>query len=252
MQQIIQNMKKKVHIATGRKKAVVLFLVCYVLLVMFDFCLIDKMDDSNFRDGIANFGNIFAWMKFWGENWSGRVIPQGILVLLLQLPDAGFHFCNAGMWAILLLYTWRNIDTSREIDWKIGIPATFLAIFVFIPVKVLDDSIFWKSANVVYLWGIAAVMVAIYPHIMLLKHRGGKNFRLYDRSSCMSICIRSGTVRSAYVGHYDLHYSCTASSWPAFETKHPGLDDCFLFFDDLFLSSAGEFCTGTCRGFGNL
>lgn len=171
MQRVVQNMKEKIHTVTSKKNMVMLCLAWYVLLVMFDFCLIEKMDDSNFRDGIGNFGSIFAWMKFWGESWSGRVIPQGTLVLLLQLPDVWFHLCNAGMWMALLVYTWRILGGFRVIDWKIGIPMSFLAVFVLIPAKVLDDSIFWKSANVVYLWGMAAVMAAIYPHATLLKNR---------------------------------------------------------------------------------
>ncbi len=171
MLHIVQNDKEKAHSVTSKKNVFMLFLACYILLLMFDFCLIDKMDDSNFRDGIPNFGNIFAWMKFWGESWSGRVIPQGIFVLLMQLPDIYFHLCNAGMWMVLLFYTLRNLDGSEVLDWKIGIPVSFFAVFVLIPLKVLDDSVFWKCANVVYLWGIAAAMAAIYPHVALLKQK---------------------------------------------------------------------------------
>lgn len=169
-----------------KKKSVLLCLAMYVLLVVFDFCLIDKMDDSNFRDGIANFGNIFAWMKFWGESWSGRVIPQGIMVLLMQIPDIGFHLCNAGMWMILLYYTWRNLDVFKKTDWKISMPVLFFAVFAFIPVKVLDDSVFWKSANVTYLWGMAAFMAAIYPFTALLQ---GKKYRRRDYVISLIACL---------------------------------------------------------------
>ncbi len=171
MKQIMQIVKGKARVATSRKDTIVMCLAWYTLLVMFDFCLIEKMDDSNFRDGIANFGNIFAWMKFWGESWSGRVIPQGMLVLLMQLPDAWFHICNAGAWLVLLLYTWKGFDAAEAVDWRIGIPVTFMAVFVLIPAKILDDSVFWKSANVVYLWGMAAMMAAIYPFVKALKRR---------------------------------------------------------------------------------
>lgn len=153
----------------SEKKIIASCLAMYVLLVAFDFCLLDKMDDSNLRDGIANFGNIFEWIKFWADNWSGRVIPQGILVLLMQIPDLGFHLCNAGMWMMLLFYTWKDLDCFGTVDLKIGMPVLFFGVFALIPVTVLDDAIFWKSANVIYLWGTATLMAAIYPHVASLR-----------------------------------------------------------------------------------
>lgn len=152
----------------SEKKLIASCLAMYVLLVAFDFCLLDKMDDSNLRDGIANFGNIFEWIKFWADNWSGRVIPQGILVLLMQIPDLGFHLCNAGMWMMLLFYTWKDLDCFGAVDLKIGMPVLFFGVFALIPVTVLDDAIFWKSANVIYLWGTATLMAAIFPHVASL------------------------------------------------------------------------------------
>lgn len=182
----MQKTKIKMSEQNSKKRSVILYLAMYILLVVFDYCLIEKWDDSNFRDGIANFGNIFAWMKFWAENWSGRVIPQGILVLLMQIPDLGFHLCNAAMWMILLFYTWRNLDCSGSVDRKLGMTVLFFSVFALIPVEVLDDSLFWKSANVTYLWGMAMLMVAIYPHAALLR---GKKYRRRDYIIALPACL---------------------------------------------------------------
>lgn len=186
MRKMCEIKKKVIDNWNSKKNSIILFGMMYVLLVIFDFCLIDKMDDSNFRDGIANFGNIFAWMKFWAENWSGRVIPQGILVLLMQIPDFGFHLCNAGMWMILLFYTWKILDCRGTVDWKIAMPLLFFGVFALIPVKVLDDSVFWKSANVTYLWGMATLMVAIYPHVALLR---GEKYQRRDYVIAVLACL---------------------------------------------------------------
>ena len=47
-------------------------------------------------------------------------------------------------------------------------------LFVFIPKSVLEGTVFWKCANVLYLWGTLTLFVSIYPVICYTFNRNIK------------------------------------------------------------------------------
>lgn len=147
------------------------YAVLYGFLVLFDLCLVSRGDDIYLESGIADCGSLWAWVKFWGTSWSGRVLPQGILVGLMQFPPIVFHLVNAGVWLLLLWGTLRCLDRESVLQKGWGMVLLLGSIFVLIPASVLDDSVYWKCANVSYLWGTAAMMAAILPFVRRMEGR---------------------------------------------------------------------------------
>ncbi len=145
--------------------------VLYGFLVLFDLCLVSRGDDLYLETGIEECGSLFGWMRFWAESWSGRILPQGILVWLMQFPPIVFHLVNAGVWLLLLWGTLRCLDRDAVLERGWGMVLVLGGIFLLIPSSVLDDSVYWKCANVSYLWGTAAMMTAICPLVLRLEGR---------------------------------------------------------------------------------
>lgn len=143
--------------------------ITYCIFFAATFCLsyyIDSLgDDFVFADGINKYGSFIGWLKFFSQNWGGRVIPQGILVLILQTPDILFIVINAFMWIVLLLYIVRIYSSRIPIKREYLMGIFLVSIFILIPSYVLKFAVFWKCANVLYLWGTAFSFIALYPII---------------------------------------------------------------------------------------
>lgn len=160
--------------------------VLYGFLLLFDLCLVSRGDDIYLETGIADCGSLWAWVKFWGTSWSGRVLPQGILVWLMQFPPIVFHLVNAGVWVLLLWGTLRCLDRDAVLQRGWGMVLLLCGIFLLIPSSVLDDSVYWKCANVSYLWGTAAMMTAIFP---LVRRLEGRACSAAGRAAAVIACI---------------------------------------------------------------
>lgn len=70
----------------------------------------------------------------------------------------------------LLYYVKRDYDAQDQMAEILLYCIVFAAIFTLIPGEVLSESIFWKCANVLYLWGGAGILAAIYPVLRRLNH----------------------------------------------------------------------------------
>ncbi len=160
--------------------------VLYGFLVLFDLCLVSRGDDLYLETGIEECGSLFGWMRFWAESWSGRILPQGILVWLMQFPPIVFHLVNAGVWLLLLWGTLRCLDRDAVLERGWGMVLVLGGIFLLIPSSVLDDSVYWKCANVSYLWGTAAMMTAICPLVLRLE---GRACSAAGRAAAVIACI---------------------------------------------------------------
>lgn len=130
-----------------------------------------KADDLVLPNAISQYGSSKNWVIFFSTLWSGRIIPQGILVLLLQTKEKLFHVFEALIWLILLRYVSQNYDPDCHIDRKIEILLMAGATLCLIPVSVLSEFIFWKCANVLYLWGTSLTRVVLYPMVQIERGR---------------------------------------------------------------------------------
>ncbi len=177
-----------IHPIRHKEKIILFYVSLYVFLVLFDCCLVNRADDVYLQDAVQNYGTVFNWIYFWATSWSGRIIPQGILVWLMQYPDIFFHLADAGMWIVFLHYTIRNLDVERVLDQRTAVIGLYGGIFLLIPDSVLSGSVYWKCANVSYLWGTAAMMVAIYPFVLKMN---GRNVRKIEMAAAVAACIFS-------------------------------------------------------------
>lgn len=141
--------------------------ICFYLVLLFLFFELSrysytKADDLVFQNAISRYGSFKNWVIFFGTHWGGRIIPQGILVLLLQTKEKLFHVFEALIWLILLRYVSKNYDPDGHINRKIAILLMACVTLCLIPMSVLSYAIFWKCANVLYLWGTSLTMAALY------------------------------------------------------------------------------------------
>lgn len=148
--------------------------ICYAAIFLLLFTLSSyiqsQSDDLVFQEGISRYGGITEWAAFYSQNWGGRVIPHGLLVLMLQMPNYVFSLLNTIAWMALLYYVKRDYDVQNQIAEILLYCSVFAAIFILIPAEILSESIFWKCANVLYLWGGAGILAAIYPILYKLNH----------------------------------------------------------------------------------
>ena len=125
------------------------------------------------QPGLSVMG-AFRWVLSGFHTTGGK---SGIrsLVLLLQLPPLFFT------WLMLLhglfLYVKKIFDIEGTLSSIIVYSVLPVLIFVFIPNSVLGRTVFWKCANVLYLWGSSALFIAVYPFVEFIH---GKNITLLD------------------------------------------------------------------------
>lgn len=161
-----------------RNNKTIYCLLSFCLLYLVFFCLslyvVNRNDDFGFKDAINRYGSIWGWCRFFFNNWGGRIIPQGLLVLLLQLPEIVFHILDAAMWLVMLIYIHKVFDVNNRINIYLSCIVSAIMIFAIIPVSVLSGAFFWKCANVLYLWGMATILVAIYPIVRIINDKSYK------------------------------------------------------------------------------
>ena len=161
----------------NRSKGIIWYAIWFVIFFLLSSYIESREDDLIFKAGIESYGSFGGWIEWFSYNWGGRIIPQGLLVLLLQLPSVAFHLLNALAWIILLFYVKKDFDIEDIFSMRFVCCIFPLLIFTFISSKILTGTVFWKCANVLYLWGSAALLVAVYP---LIKIIGCKNITSID------------------------------------------------------------------------
>lgn len=148
---------------TSRKKDTLVMGVTFVAFLLLDLFITSRLDDLVFQDALNRYGSLWGWATWFSANWGGRTLPQGVLVVVLQMPNIVFHILDALAWVVLLRYAQLDLDPER----RLGNAAVFLglpvALFTLVPVTVLSGTVFWKCANVLYLWGTASALVALKP-----------------------------------------------------------------------------------------
>lgn len=190
---MINNIKSFLNSRKGK-------VVSYLFLALFIFSLSyvtiqNKYDDFVFLKAIDDFGSFGKWLTFFAENWSGRLIPQGFMILILQCPEVVFHLINTVMWMVMLYYTAKDFDYYNVFDRRIVMIVVLASVYLLMPSGVIDGAISWKSANPLYLWGGALMLVALYPFICMF-HEG----EIRKRDICaalLSIVYVSGFEQAA-------------------------------------------------------
>lgn len=184
-------MNKRKYVGTAA------FYICaWLTYFIMSWFIVSRNDDFVFKAGIERYGSFAGWVDFFAHSWGGRVIPQGILVLLLQTSEFWFHFINASMWIVLLIYICRVFDYEGAWDRKAEFLVLSFSIFTFIPESVLAGSVFWKCANVLYLWGIAGMLVTIYPFVCIAD---GSRYKRHDFALAFIACIYTSSFEQGAI-----------------------------------------------------
>lgn len=167
---ILMVEKKYMKLASEyRKRLIKLCPYIFVFIVAFllSCYIITEMDDLILKDAINKYGSLIEWARFYGKNWGGRLLSQGLLVVLLQLPDIFFQIINAFMWTLLIAYIVKIFDYNHNMNKEFAFVLFFFMMVVLLPSNVLRWTVFWKSASVSYVWGTASALVTMLPIVKI-------------------------------------------------------------------------------------
>ena len=127
-------------------------------------------DDDVYRNAIKNYGTIWNWMEYYFTAWSGRIIPNLLLIGLLNLPEICFNIINSASITLLIIYFIADFIEIKSIRCKnvVALLLIFL-ILTWMDRDMLKGTMFWKSAAVSYIWGMTGALMAIYPFMQRFK-----------------------------------------------------------------------------------
>ncbi len=159
------------NISTNNKKIFLSYGIVFLINVMLNVKMPIFADDNTFMKALDQFGGLPNWVVFYYNNWSGRIIPHTLLVLFLNIPKIFFDILNAGIFTLLVAMMVKMCFISFEkYSNKKWIAIIFIQLFVlmFMDKNVFKDAALWKSAAVLYVWGLCAGIMAILPFVNLL------------------------------------------------------------------------------------
>ena len=153
-----------------------------------------RMDDATFLRTFTFHGHdLWAWAQEYWITWSGRVVPHGIFLLLLSFSVGLVDIMNGILTAFSLVLTCIWVFSGKEDDTRAeSLILVFLAVCLYIltPTDILDVTIFWKTASVLYVWAFCAMLYALLPFTPVLSNAE-------NEISAVSSEIRQKTRRDA-------------------------------------------------------
>ncbi|MCR5294468.1 MAG: VanZ family protein [Lachnospiraceae bacterium] len=129
-----------------------------------------RFDDSFFAGMFSRFhGNVLSFAQEYWTIWSGRVVPHSIFVILLHLSPRLVNLVSAVV-AAFLVRLMASICVPEKQDVHLRSFVTlliFVFFYLFTPSDLLDVTVFWKTAEVLYIWAFFAMLIALLPFIRL-------------------------------------------------------------------------------------
>ena len=133
-----------------------------------------RMDDATFLRTFTFHGHdLWAWAQEYWITWSGRVVPHGIFLLLLSFSVGLVDIMNGILTAFSLVLSCIWVFSGKEDDTRAeSLILVFLAVCLYIltPTDILDVTIFWKTASVLYVWAFCAMLYALLPFTPVLSN----------------------------------------------------------------------------------
>lgn len=162
------DMKNKENIING---IILILLLLVTLVVMQRYSFLDYADDLVYKNTFLKYKDLFSWGVDFYNNWGGRVVIMGLLVVLLN---------------------------SSVIIWRIFIPVTILVLFLFLR-KIINQiynsllvsnilsialvvllwiwqseyGIVWATGSVNYILPGSGLVAALFPFINLFIFNNG-------------------------------------------------------------------------------
>ena len=139
-----------------------------VASIFLNLGLHSRNDDFYFALALERYGSLFGWAQVYGTTWSGRIIPHGLLVLLLQLPNTVFILINSIV-IVAIFHLFVQLFAPRNIRFK-----TLAGVVMMLSLLLLKfwneweitNVIHWKCSAVLYVWCIAGFFLAIRPLVL--------------------------------------------------------------------------------------
>ena len=133
-----------------------------------------RMDDATFLRTFTFHGHdLWAWAQEYWVTWSGRVVPHGIFLLLLSFSVGLVDIMNGILTAFSLVLSCIWVFSGKEDNTRAeSLILVFLAVCLYIltPTDILDVTIFWKTASVLYVWAFCAMLYALLPFTPVLSN----------------------------------------------------------------------------------
>ena len=141
-----------------------------------------RLDDAAFMRMYAKDGpDLWIWAQEYWTTWSGRVLPHAVFVVLMNISPGLVNVINAFMQAACVylagMCVIRRHEKRRGFKWSILLVLIMGFFYLGTEQPVLEVSAFWKTAAVLYVWGYAAMLFALYP--MLKLYLTGEDSPLY-------------------------------------------------------------------------
>ena len=131
-----------------------------------------RLDDAAFMRMYAKDGrNLWTWAQEYWTTWSGRVLPHAVFVVLMDISPGLVNVINALMQAVCIylagMFIIKNPGRRRGLSWSMLLVLIMGFFYLGTEHAVLEVSAFWKTAAVLYVWGYAAMLFALYPMLKL-------------------------------------------------------------------------------------
>ncbi len=130
-----------------------------------------RLDDLYFDQMFTRFdGNILSFAQEYWTIWSGRVVPHTIFVFFMGISPVLVNIMAAAVTAGLIVLMARIAQPEKEADGQRFLLAVLMLLWFYLatPVELLNVTVFWKTAGVLYVWGLFFALVALLPLIRLL------------------------------------------------------------------------------------
>ena len=160
-----------------------------LIILIFGICFfcINKglmtTDDEVYRDAFNSIPTFLNWLSEFYKVWGGRITSMVLTNIFATLPIIVFRISNSIVFIITILASYKIITIVKE-EWneklkKVLLVILFCSIF-FINIKVLNTGAIWVCGATVYLWPLAAMLVALIPFISELTGKKiGKQYYVF-------------------------------------------------------------------------
>ena len=151
-----------------------------------------RLDDAAFMRMYAKDGpDLWIWAQEYWTTWSGRVLPHAVFVVLMNIGPGLVNVINAFMQAACVylagMCVIRKPVKRRGFIWSILLVLIMGFFYLGTEQPVLEVSAFWKTAAVLYVWGYAAMLFALYPMLKLYLTGDDSPLYMWILSGCAAV-----------------------------------------------------------------
>lgn len=153
-----------------------------------------RLDDLYFDQMFTRFdGNLLSFAQEYWTIWSGRVLPHTIFVFLMGISPVLVNILSAAVTAGLIVLMAKIAQPEKEAYGRRFLLSVLMLLWFYLatPAEYLNVTVFWKTAAVLYIWGLFFALAALLPFISLL-YDGREPSRLYYAAAFFGALYAAG------------------------------------------------------------